>query len=83
MLVVVVCEIITWQLRLDTHGVMILGEIDGGFPVPALPDLTLDDVRDYLPNSLTIGLLGFIESIAVAKLYARKNNYMVGASCRL
>lgn len=79
MIVVVVTTMLTYFFRLSEapHNVIVLNNIEGGFPVPLLPPFNLPLIRQYLPNAITIGLLGFVESIVVAKLYARKNNYLV------
>ena len=82
-------------LHLLIQGVRILGDIKGGFPVPIVPPLTsVSLLQQYLPYvraphcarslgarpSIIIGVLGFVESILVAKIYARKNGYMVRLS---
>lgn len=82
MIVVVVSELVVYFFHLSEapYNVIIMGDIQGGFPVPILPQFNLTLIRQYLPNAITIGLLGFVESIVVAKLYARKNNYLVWLS---
>ena len=81
MIVVVVSELVVYFFHLSEapYNVIIMGDIQGGFPVPILPQFNLTLIRQYLPNAITIGLLGFVESIVVAKVYARKNNYLVPA----
>jgi SulP family sulfate permease len=49
----------------------------------ALPDLGGGAIADLLPTALVITLVGFMESIAVAKVYARRHRYDVEANREL
>lgn len=72
-----------WMLGLHTTGVRIVGEVPGGLPGAYWPTFTMDDIRGLLPMALTIALVGFMESIAVAKAFASKNRYEVDANQEL
>lgn len=74
LLVVVVGSLAVWGLGLDARGVAIVGSVPGGLPAPALPALGLDEVRALLPMAITIALVGFMESISVAKAFARSRS---------
>lgn len=69
--------IAVWGLGLDSLGVRIVGEVPGGLPAPFLPTLSMESISALIPATLTIGLVGFMESIAVAKVYASKNRYTI------
>lgn len=73
----------TWLFGLDDRGLRIVGEVPGGLPSPALPDMDLASMMALLPAALTIALVGFMESFAVAKSYARKHRYDVDANREL
>ncbi len=62
---------------LDNQGVAIVGEVPAGLPSFSLTFLTLEHVRGLLPTALAIALVGFMESIAVAKSIASKNGYSI------
>lgn len=49
------------------EGVNIVKEVPGGLPEIGLPQLNWADLQTLLPIALTISLVGFMESIAVAK----------------
>lgn len=62
---------------LDEAGLRIVGDVPGGFPPPMIPALDAGAMWALLPVALTIALVGFMESIAVAKVYAAKNKHEV------
>jgi sulfate permease, SulP family len=64
-------------LGLESAGLRIVGDVPGGLPLPTLPALDPGAVWALLPVALTIALVGFMESIAVAKVYAAKNKHDV------
>lgn len=54
-------------LDLSSRGVPVMGNIPRGFPMPALPDVQWRDARPLLPSVLSISLMGFVISVAVAR----------------
>lgn len=89
MIVVAIGTLVSWTMSLGARGVQIVGEVPSGLPTPALPglggsaSLGLHDVTALLPIALAISLVGFMESIAVAKVYAARNRYDVDADQEL
>ncbi len=80
---VVIATLLVWLFGLDQHGVQIVGTVPAGLPSPGLPQFNTKNILDLLPIALTIALVGFSEAIAVAKVYASKNNYRVDANQEL
>ena len=76
LLVVVAGALAVWGLGLEGT-VGIVGEVPSGLPMPAAPSLGLGDLQALLPTAITISLVGFMESISVAKNFARQNRYEV------
>lgn len=72
-----------WIFGLHEAGVRIVSEVPRGLPLPAIPDIGLADLKALTPTALAIALVGFMESIAVAKVYASKNRYEVDANQEL
>jgi sulfate permease, SulP family len=67
---------------LNDRGVAIVGEIPQGLPALTIPtDLGL--VGTLLPAALVITMVGFMESIAVGKVYARRNRYEIDSNREL
>jgi sulfate permease, SulP family len=75
--VVVVGVIVSVTADLSDRGVGVVGEVPGGLPGFSLPSISGGLVGQLLPIALTITLVGYMESIAVAKVYARRNRYDV------
>jgi len=80
---VALSTLVVWGFHLADAGVRVVGDIPGGLPGLAFPVPSLDTFRALLPTALTITLIGFTESIAVAKVYATKNRYEVDANQEL
>jgi sulfate permease, SulP family len=65
-------------LDLDRQGVAIVGEIPGGLPAPSLAFIDFDRVAGLLPAALMIALIGYVESISVAKALAFRRRQKIG-----
>ncbi len=75
-LVVVVGSILAvTALDLESDGVRVVGDIPDSLPAFGLPGFDGSLVADLATTALVITLVGFMESIAVAKVYARRNRY--------
>jgi SulP family sulfate permease len=83
-LVVVVGSILAVEvLDLEARGVKVVGDIPDSLPAFGLPDFSGSLVADLAAAALVITLVGFMESIAVAKVYARRHRYDVDANSEL
>lgn len=70
--------------NLDQEGVKIVKEVPDGLPPIAFPTINFQAMKDLLPTALTISLIGFMESIAVAKaIQAKHKNYKLDANQEL
>ena len=75
-LVVVVASILAVELfGLEDRGVKVVGDIPDSLPAFGLPDVDGSLLGSLIPTALVITLVGFMESIAVAKVYARRYRY--------
>ncbi len=70
-------------LGLDAQGVSIVGDVPAGLPSPSLPVLDVEQMTALIPTALTIALVGFMESIAVAQAFARRHKYDIEADQEL
>jgi SulP family sulfate permease len=83
-LVVVVGSILAVELfDLEARGVKVVGDIPDSLPSFGLPDLDGGLIGSLATTALVITLVGFMESIAVAKVYARRHRYEVEANQEL
>jgi sulfate permease, SulP family len=81
-LVVVVLGIaLVASTDLEGRGVALVGPVNGGLPIFALPDL--DGVGRLLPAAAGIALMSFIESISAARAFAARTDPPVDADREL
>ena len=83
-LVVVVGSIVAVDVGdLESRGVRTVGDIPSSLPAFGLPELEASLVGNLVTAAVVITLVGFMESIAVAKVYARRHRYEVDANQEL
>ena len=83
-LLVAVSTLISVAFGLSEHGVTIVGEVQADLPRPKLPTLPdFEVVRALVPHAVAIALVGFMESISVAKTYGFQHRYDVNANQEL
>ena len=75
LLVVIVSTILTAIFGLADRGVATVGSIPASLPAFAIPGFDTDLMRSLLSAAIIITIVGFMESVAVAKVYARRNRY--------
>ena len=80
-LVVVVLSILaTKALDLTAHGVAVVGSVPTGFSFAPWDTLTVDDVVGLMPGAIAVVIVGFAQSVAIAKAYSAKYGYRIDAS---
>jgi sulfate permease, SulP family len=67
----------------ERAGVGIVGEVPAGLPPLSMPSFSPDVLTALLPAALTISLVGYMESISVAKALASKRRQKVDADQEL
>ncbi|KAI8141524.1 sulfate transporter family-domain-containing protein [Fennellomyces sp. T-0311] len=88
-LIVVIASTVACRLfRLDQIGIDVLGQVgsvnQSPLPLPRWPSLPDGaNIKSVLVNAAVISTIGFVESIAAAKTFARKHNYFVSANREL
>lgn len=83
-LVVVIGSILSVEVfNLESRGVRVVGDIPDSLPAFGLPDLSGSLVADLAVTAFVITLVGFMESFAVAKVYARRYRYDLDANQEL
>ncbi len=83
MVVAVLGTAIAQIMRLDQHGLAVVGDVPRGLPGLAVPSLDFGMLGMMLPAAITISLIGFVESIAVANIIAARERYRVSADREL
>ena len=84
LIIVLIGTGLVFLLQLDGQGVAIVGEVPKGLPSFQLPRWNWQEIQDLLPLSLTICLISFIESLAIAKtIEGQHKNYKVSPNQEL
>lgn len=84
MIAVVASTLVVWLFDLNTRaGVSVVGSVPAGFPEFSVPAISFTDMKGLLPIALTISIVGFLESIAVAKKIASQKHYDIDANKEL
>ena len=83
LIVVILGTVAAWQFGLHDGGMKIVGLVPGGLPSFQLPVVDIASISALVPAALTIALVGFMESIAVAKVYATKHRQKIESNQEL
>lgn len=84
LIAVVLGILAVWGLNLTDYGVKIVGEVPSGLPSLSSPSFDPAVWKSLISVALTISLVGFMESFAVAKaIQAKHKNYQVDANQEL
>jgi MFS superfamily sulfate permease-like transporter len=68
-LLVVLTTVLSWAMDFEGYGIAILGQVDSGLPIPWLPLAYNPPLfRMMVIPALTVSIVGFVESTAVAKV---------------
>ncbi len=84
-LVVLVLAIgLSYAAGFETMGIHIVGEIPAGVPPFGVPEgITFENILQLLPGALGVALVGFAESIAIARSFGVRFGYEVDANQEL
>jgi SulP family sulfate permease len=75
--VVVVTTAVSAVADLGSRGVGVVGSIPAGLPRLSIPGFDGGLIRSLITTAAIITVVGFMESVAVAKVYARRNRYEI------
>lgn len=76
--------LIVWGLDLTNSGVEVLGEVPAGLPTFTTPSFDMSTWSALLPIAITISMVGFAESFAVAKtIQGKHKDYKLDANQEL
>jgi SulP family sulfate permease len=67
-----VSVLLVWAFGLDQYGVAILAEVPAGLPDFAIPPLSFELIRSLWGSALLIAIIGFVESVSVARVMAAR-----------
>jgi high affinity sulfate transporter 1 len=77
-LVVVALSIVLASLLDATRfGILLVGDLPRGLPLPSLPDIKVSELGLLIPTAFACFLLAYSEAISVARSFAQKNGYEI------
>jgi sulfate permease, SulP family len=68
------------MLHLDARGVALLGDVPKGLPMPALPSVSREDIRDLLPLAMACFVLAAVETTAIGRMFSARHHYRLDAT---
>jgi SulP family sulfate permease len=80
LVVVALAILATRALDLEGHGVAVVGNIPTGFHFVSWSGMTWGEVWALVPGAIAVVVVGFAQSVAIAKSYGARFGYRVDAS---
>lgn len=71
--VMAVATLLCWLLKLDQHGVAIIGPIPAGLPEWIWPEFRIENIIKLMPTILTLLVIGIVASMSMAKAFEAKH----------
>ncbi|KAF2074555.1 hypothetical protein CYY_004138 [Polysphondylium violaceum] len=81
--ILLLATFVSFLIKSKTHGIKIVDEIPSGLPTPILVPLTGERFGRLIVGSFIISILGFVESISIAKKFASIRKYNIDPSQEL
>jgi SulP family sulfate permease len=75
--------VLSTTLRLDEHGMAVVGSFPRGLPSFSFPASSWRDIQMLLPAAVGIALLTYAEAILLARAFAARNGYDVDSNQEL
>jgi high affinity sulfate transporter 1 len=83
LLALVAATVVVAVFDLTAHGVSVLGDIPGGLPPLAVPDVSWADVRTMLGPAAAIALLAAADTLVSSRAFAARGGYPVDGNADL
>ncbi len=84
LVVIFLSVLVVYYFQLNEKGVNIIGEVPQGLPAFIVPEISTQILKDIFPLAIVIGLLSFIESLAISKSIAKNHgNYPIDSDREL
>ena len=80
LIVVVLAILAVGAFDLEGEGVSVVGTVPTGFDFVSWSGITWGQIWDLVPGALAVVIVGFAQSVAIAKAYGAKGGYRIDAS---
>lgn len=71
---------LAYILNAEAHGVQFVQSVDTGIPQFAVPEFSLDAVRDLSSGAFALALIGLLEAVSIAKAIALKSKQSIDSN---
>jgi SulP family sulfate permease len=75
--------LISWAADFESHGIRVVGAVEGGFPSPRFPALSAKDVWAILPGAFEVACVGFVGQYALGVQFGQMHRYEVDGNLEL
>jgi len=83
LIVVALGAVVTWAAGLADQGVVLVGEVPSGLPVPRLPDISAADVGLLALPALGVALVGYTDTVLTARAFAARGREQIDSDREL
>jgi len=83
LVIVIGSTVVAGVSQAEGYGLSVVGAIPGGLPVPDLDFLSAEGWVALLPSAVLIALVGYVESVSVAKVLAARRRQKIDANREL
>ena len=70
-------------LDLRERGIVVIGTVPNGLPVPAVPHVSLDGMLSLVPAALGVAFVGYTDNILTARAFANRRDERIDAKREL
>lgn len=77
LVIVVLGTLLTWWQQLDRQGIVVVGAVPSGLPMPDLPLLDVAAFGSLWTTALTLALVQFMTIISLGKVFAARHRYII------
>lgn len=76
-LAMILTTLAAWFFELDRHAVALVGEVPSGLPKISIPSFDATQWRELIVAALLISVIGYVESVSLAKTLAAKRRQRI------
>ncbi|KAM9986657.1 hypothetical protein ACTFIY_011076 [Dictyostelium cf. discoideum] len=82
-IILILSTLISYFIDSKSHGIKIIDSIPSGLPTPKAVSLTAERIGKLIVGAFIISILGFVESISIAKKFSSIRKYTIDPSQEL
>jgi len=77
---VIITSIVSWLIGFEKLGGKVVGEVPAGLPSIGIPEFDMSIALDLILKAIVIGIIGYMEAIAIAKAIAVQTRQRIDAN---